>query len=239
MCFGKTKQSVCVSTIASPNGQARSDVMFQWIKKWWNDRSKKETKVPEPKLTVPTFLLPASRARYLELLPGNFEAKRCSLNGQLAPLVEEMEALLTADVDPITKELNHRKAAELLKQAKQIQWQMMALIQIVEIETCKQVREEEAQTIVKFGTTLNRSTKPKKEVFREERVIVLFEERIYLVGYHLNPVMKDADDGTKKRVPTGEFEPAELEWITNSLSQLSTEELEMLKAQGVMCNNKP
>lgn len=212
--------------------------MLQRIKKWWNTKTKKETKVQEDKILVPTFHLPGSRERYLRLYLENLKTERESIANQFISIAEEVGALLKIETDPITKELNRRKAAMILKQAKPLEMRAICCRKHVEQKTFKEIQNKEGAKIVAEGVVFNRSFKPKFEVCREERVIVGYEGRIFLLCYIATPVTKEAEDGTKKEIPTGDFLPPELEWITDSLSQLSTEELEILKAKDIICNNK-
>lgn len=225
--------------------------MSTWFKRLFNRKPKIEPKAPEFELNIPTFFLPESAQRYLDWFPENMRKEREKVENELLPLIEQGEALLQGDMDPLTRELNERKVRILLKQINELKLRASLLQRIAGIITRKQVWLEEGMKIRAEGVVLGRITKPRWKVCQEERVIVQFQGCIYLIVSLLEPVMKETGKIIPERkegektilehpecVPTGEFHPAKMEWITNSLSQLSNKELEMLKTTGVVCNNK-
>lgn len=225
--------------------------MSTWFKRLFNRKPKTESKAPEFELNIPTFFLPESAQRYIDLFQENKEKEREDVTNKLLPLIENMEALLQGDMDSITRELNERKARILLKQANELKLRASLLQKIAGIITRNQVQLEEGMKIRAEGVVLGRTTKPRWEVCQEERVIMQYQGCIYLIGYLLEPILKETGKIIPERkegdktilehpecVPTGEFEPAKMKWITNSLSQLSNKELEMLKTTGIICNNK-
>lgn len=219
-------------------GRQGVSVMFKKISKWWSAVTKKETKAQEEEIHVPKFHLPGSRERYLQLYQETLVAERKNIMDQFTAITAEVMALLEIETDPITMELHRRKAAKILEGIKPLDMKAMCCRKIVEQKTFKEIQNEEGAKIVAEGIVFNRSFKPKFDFCREERVIVGYEGRIFLLLYFIEPVMKEATDGTKKEIPTGDFLPPKLDWITDSLSQLSTEELGMLKEKNIICNNK-
>ena len=211
--------------------------MFERLKAWWKRVRKKETKGVKKEIYIPKFLFPESRERYLQLYKENRDTEHKNILDGLASMSQEIEALRRIETNPVLKELNHRKANSLQKNVELLKVRASMLDIYMEKKTQSQIQTEEAAKIMAEGITLSKSFKPKHKVCRDVRMIVQYERRIFLLCYFLAPVMKEAEDGTKKKIPTGDFLPGKLDWITDSLSQLSTDELEMLQAKGIICAN--
>lgn len=198
---------------------------------------------PRPPAQEPKFLLLETAEEYRRKLT-EIATEAASLRQEVSEKRRQANELLDAAGSPAQRELNRRAAEKLGYEAGNLEYSIRSKGEETPAEVERELRRNEAQKIAHQGDILSQTWDESGAAksgasfgssfpHKTERRLVRFDGRVFLVQLEWNArttKVAHSSGGSyggawTEYVPTGEFQPPTVSWATDSVAQMTEQEL--------------
>lgn len=191
--------------------------------------------VADPQVEKPKFLLPETAEKYLNelsVMSGAHQIARKTRRDLEVALADREQKLLAEEGTPAAKELNRRDAEKLRFNRHQNE-PVTVTFETLRDGLEEKLLHEEREKIAHEGEIISQNFAGlDTDLHKTERRVVRFGGRVFLCSLKSTSATRKGGSyvGYKGKtqyhyVPTGDFGPPKVSWVTESLSQFTDEEL--------------